>query len=63
MRSPKSKAAPKPPPAWKGSPPRSYICRFSGSLSTSYAAVTSLKRSWLPGSWFTSGWSSRASLR
>ena len=61
-------AAPKPAPALaprcaNGSAPRSYIWRFSGSESTSYALVTSLNRSCNSGSGFTSGCSSLASRR
>jgi hypothetical protein len=42
-------------PLDSGSPPRSTTCRFCGSDSTSYAAVTALKRSCASGSGLTSG--------
>ncbi len=48
-------APPGPPAAAKGSAPRSYIWRFSGSDRTSYAWVISLNRSWVCGSGLTSG--------
>ena len=68
MMSLNGKPGPKPPaPAAplgaNGSAPWSYICRFPGSESTSYAWVISLNRSWVCGSGFTSGCSSRASRR
>ena len=68
MMSLNGKPAPPNPPApapgrANGSAPRSYICRFSGSDSTSYAWVISLNRSWVCGSGLTSGWSSLASRR
>src|SRR5580658_7825611 len=58
-------AVPKPPapPGANGSAPRSYICRFCGSDSTSYAWVISLNRSCVTGSGLTSGCSSLASRR
>ena len=49
--------------AANGSTPMSYIRRLSVSDSTSYAWVISLNRSWVSGSGFTSGCSSRASRR
>ncbi|MDQ1201019.1 hypothetical protein QE449_001637 [Rhodococcus sp. SORGH_AS303] len=55
--------APPPPPLSSGSPPRSTMRRFSGSDSTSYAELMSLKRAWADSSGLTSGWNSRASLR
>ena len=52
-------APPNPPPVAapgaKGSAPRSYISRFLGSESTSYAWVISLNLSWVSGSGLTSG--------
>ena len=68
MMSPKPKALNGSPPALcpplpSGSPPRSTMRRFSGSDSTSYAALTSANRSCAPASGLTSGCSSRASRR
>jgi len=60
---PNGPAPPAPPPGANGSAPRSYISRFLGSESTSYAWVISLNRSWVSGSGLTSGCSSRASRR
>ena len=56
-------AGPGPPPGASGSPPRSTICRFLSSESTSYAALMSLNFSCASGSGLTSGWYLRASLR
>ena len=46
-------------PAW---PSRSYLARFSESVSTWYASFTSLKRSVASGLLFRSGWYSSASF-